>query len=181
MKLYITGPSGVGTTTLGKSLEKILSVEQKDTDDLFWLNTDPPFTKQRDIGSLHKLFYRITSNKKFILSGDCLNWGVPKLDLLNCFTHVIHLYLPWEIREHRIRSREKDRFGHRIESGGDMYQTHEAFIQWASKYESDRQVGRNLLSQKNFINQFKGKSIFINEQLNEDELIRLALKFLGEI
>ncbi len=35
------GPSGPGTTTLGKVLFKKLEIPQEDSDNLFWENTDP--------------------------------------------------------------------------------------------------------------------------------------------
>lgn len=35
-----------------------------------------------------------------------------------------------------IKKREKERFGSRIEPGGDMYQQHLEFIDWAKKYDT---------------------------------------------
>lgn len=36
----------------------------------------------------------------------------------------------------RLKKREKERFGSRIEPGGDMYQQHLEFIDWAKKYDT---------------------------------------------
>ncbi len=176
------GPSGSGTTTLAKELSKKLKFSQEDTDNMFWEQTDPPFSVQRNIEDLHNLFYDFTSQDQFILSGDVLNWGIPKDALLKSFTHIIYLYTPWGIREKRIRDRENKRFGNRIKPGGDMYQTHEDFIQWASKYELDRQVGRNKPSQKNFIKHFlkKSKNILeIEKDINLKAVLEKSLKFLN--
>jgi adenylate kinase family enzyme len=49
MKIYITGPSGLGTTTLGRTLSHRLNIFHGDSDDFFWLQTDPPFTKKETL------------------------------------------------------------------------------------------------------------------------------------
>jgi len=175
------GPSGSGTTTLGKELSRKLGIPQEDSDNMFWEQTDPPFSVQKDIEDLHKHFYKFCSQEQFILSGDVLNWGLPKDELLNSFSHLIYLYVPWEIREKRIRQREEERFGDRIMPGGDMYKTHEDFITWASKYGHERQVGRNKLSQKNFIKHSLEKSnnaFEIEENLSLENIVSRSLQFL---
>jgi len=176
------GPSGSGTTTLGKKLSRELSIAQEDSDNLFWENTNPPFTTQTKIEKLYELFNDFTKQERFILSGDVLNWGLPRKELLNCFTHLIYLYVPWEIREKRIREREIHRFGNRILNSGDMYKTHEGFIEWASHYESGRKAGRNMLSQKNFIDHFRKQNknvLEIEEPLELIELTNHAISFLN--
>ena len=176
------GPSGSGTTTLGQALSSKLSIFHEDSDRLFWENTDPPFTTRREIHNLHRLFYTLMNKRSFILSGDVLNWGLPKEDLLHQFSHVIYLYVPWEIREKRIREREFQRFGDRIKKNGDMHQTHEDFISWASKYESVGQVGRNQLSQKNFINHFLqiNKNVLrVESPYPINQVIDMSLLFLN--
>ena len=181
MKIYITGSSGSGATTLGDKVSEQLNIPQEDTDTFFWEPTNPPFTLQRDIVNLHKVYNEFVAQDSFILSGDCLNWGLPKDDLLNHFTHLIFLYVPWEIREKRIRDREIKRFGDRILIGGDMHKTHEDFIEWASHYESERQVGRNLLSQNNFIEQFEksgGKTLRFEDDFDLEAVLNKSLSFL---
>lgn len=182
MKVFIMGPSGAGTTTLAIELSKQLKISHEDSDNMFWEDTDPPFSTQRKIEDLHKLFYQFTSQENFILSGDVLNWRLPNEELLQSFTHLIYLYTPWEIREKRIRSRESARFGDRIKPNGDMYKTHEAFLTWASKYETAQQVGRNKVSQKSFIEQFTKASGFVLEiekNLSLKKTIDESLLFLN--
>jgi len=181
MKIYIMGPSGSGTSTLGLELSKRFKIPQEDSDNFFWQKTDPPYTSKNSIEELHKLFYEFTSIENFIISGDILNWGICEEDLLSRFTHIIYLYLPWEVRESRIRNRESKRFGNRIKPGGDMYKTHEDFIQWASKYDFDTQLGRNKTSQKNFIKLFskKNKNVFeIEKVLSLKDLVEQSVLFL---
>jgi len=54
MKIFILGPSGAGTTTLGRKIAGELGILHQDSDDLFWEPTDPPFTFPRDAESLHE-------------------------------------------------------------------------------------------------------------------------------
>ena len=178
MRIYITGASGTGTSSLALTLANKLQISHLESDDLFWENTDPPFTTPRKSDALHELFKAKTSNESFILSGDVLNWGLPEKDLLQLFTHVIFLYVPWNIREKRIREREAARFKERILPNGDMYETHESFIKWASLYEQSEDHGRNLKSQKSFYKKFIGKKLSYESPLSLDELTQLSLSFL---
>jgi len=57
---------------------------------------------------------------------------IPRLTL------AIFLTLDQEERLVRLKIRERLRFGDRIAPGGDMYQTHLAFMEWATAYESNR-------------------------------------------
>ena len=44
--IHIYGASGSGTSTLGRYLGDKLGYFFMDTDDYFWLPTDPPYTKK---------------------------------------------------------------------------------------------------------------------------------------
>ncbi|WP_054740321.1 P-loop NTPase family protein [Cellulosilyticum ruminicola] len=49
MKLiHILGASGSGTSTLGRVLEERYQYKHLDTDDYYWLLTNPPFTQARE-------------------------------------------------------------------------------------------------------------------------------------
>ena len=114
-----------------------------------------------------------------MLSGDVLNWGLSEAKTLNSFTHLIYLYAPWPIREQRIRLREKQRFAERIAAGGDMYEAHEAFIEWTSHYESGLRPGRTMSSQKDYISRFRnsGKPVLeIASLLSLPQSLELSLE-----
>ena len=64
----------------------------------------------------------------------------PQLD----FTCIVFLYVPTPVRVKRLRLREQQRFGNRILNGGDMYNTHEEFIVWASRYDVGDIEGKTL-------------------------------------
>lgn len=132
--IHILGASGSGTSTLGHALHEQFHYLQLDTDDYFWLPTNPPFTQKRPIEDrLSLLNQDILKSKKIVISGSLCGWGdvlIPTFDL------VIHLLVPTEIRIHRLKERESKRFGERICENGDMYEEHQAFLQWASKYDT---------------------------------------------
>ncbi len=81
--IHIFGASGSGTTTLGRKICSELGYCFMDTDDYFWLPTNPKYTTKRD-----------------------------------------------------KKEREREKFGKRIEFGGDMFEIHQAFIAWARSYDN---------------------------------------------
>ncbi len=48
-RIHVTGASGAGVTTLGRALAQHFAVPHADTDDYFWLPTEPPFTERRPV------------------------------------------------------------------------------------------------------------------------------------
>ena len=46
-RIYISGASGAGVSTLGAALAHRLRVPHVDVDDYYWYLTDPPFGKSR--------------------------------------------------------------------------------------------------------------------------------------
>lgn len=47
--VHIYGPCGSGTSTLGREIGRRLGFRFLDTDDFFWLPTDPPYTQKRPL------------------------------------------------------------------------------------------------------------------------------------
>lgn len=50
MRIYITGASCAGVTTLGRNISTRLGIGQVDVDDYYWMPTNPPFTTKRPPG-----------------------------------------------------------------------------------------------------------------------------------
>ena len=67
-----------------------------------------------------------------MVSGSLVGWGDP---LIPRFTLTVRLIVPHDVRMARIERREQERYGDRILPGGDMYQIHRDFLQWAAGYE----------------------------------------------
>lgn len=52
------------------------------------------------------------------------------------FTLAIRIETKTDIRIERLKKRERKHFGTRIDVGGDMYENHRKFIDWAAAYDS---------------------------------------------
>ena len=132
--IHIVGASGAGTTTLGQALERKYGFKWLDTDGFFWMPTDPPFVKSLPHEERVKLLTAaMEKHPKCVISGSLCGWDdvfVPKFDL------VIFVDTPTDIRIERLEKREAERFGDRIRSGGDMYEEHLKFIDWAKSYDN---------------------------------------------
>ncbi|MBQ7338601.1 MAG: hypothetical protein IJW40_09155 [Clostridia bacterium] len=75
----------------------------------------------------------IDSADRVVISGSLVDWGDT---LIPYFTLVIRIEMEQKLRIERLKQREKDRFGSRIEQGGDMYRQHLEFIEWAKAYDT---------------------------------------------
>lgn len=132
--IHIFGASGAGTSSLGDAFHEQYHYTQLDTDDYFWLPTNPPFIKKRSAEDRISLMDQdIKQADKIVISGSLCGWGdvlVPRFDL------VIRLVVSADVRMTRLQQREYQRFGERICFGGDMYDEHQKFLQWASEYDN---------------------------------------------
>ena len=132
--IHIFGASGSGTTTMGKKICDELGYKHMDTDDYFWMPTNPKFTQKRTVEERLELMNRdIDAYENVVISGSLAGWGDP---LIPRFTLAIRMELEQSARIERLRKRESERFGTRIELGGDMYDQHLNFIEWAKKYDT---------------------------------------------
>ena len=134
MRVHLFGASGTGCTTLGAYLSNTLSVPHFDSDAFYWEKTDPPFTtpldkRVRDAALLKAL----QSNSDWVLTGSVVSWDVDIAPLLSL---AIYVQLPPEERISRLQTREIARYGHRIEEGGDLFESSQAFLEWARGYDT---------------------------------------------
>lgn len=131
--IHIYGASGSGTSSLGKYISKKLGYFFMDTDDYFWELTNPPFTIKRDISTRIKLMKEdIERYDNVVISGSLVDWGD---ELIPLFTLAIRVETDTNIRLERLKIREQEKFGSRINIGGDMYDQHIKFINWAASYD----------------------------------------------
>ena len=172
MKIHLLGPSGSGTSTIGKDLSKLYDISYFDSDDIFWKKTDPPFTTKRDILERQKLLEEIVLSKSdWILGGSVLKWGDKILE--DSSIVLIYLYIEPKIRIKRLKKREIERFGDRINFGNDMYENHKLFIDWARRYETGDLNMRSMKSEVEWIGRAKGKVIKIDKELSIKDIIEI--------
>lgn len=76
--VHIYGPCGSGTSTLGREIGRRLRFRFLDTDDFFWLPTDPQYTQKRPLEErLALLEEELDKPGDVVLSGALIPWGNP--------------------------------------------------------------------------------------------------------
>jgi adenylate kinase family enzyme len=134
-RIHIFGASGSGTTSLARALAVKHGHRHLDTDDFFWLPTDPPYvhTRPRE-ARLALLRSALAESPSWVLSGSLCGWGDP---LIPEFELIVFLAVPTEVRLARLRAREVERYGvDAIASGGPRHRAHVAFLEWAAGYDA---------------------------------------------
>jgi len=140
LRIYITGASCAGVTTLGASLAATLDVQHVDVDDFYWLPTNPPFTTKRSPAERVEQIQRVLDNRGWVLTGSFDGWGDALVEAVDV---IVFIDTPTPLRLERLVARETERFGARILPGGDMFEIHSNFREWALQYDNPRFNGRN--------------------------------------
>lgn len=131
-------------------LSSQFAVPLLDVDDFYWMPTDPPFTTKRPPEDRVRLIKdQQAQTDGWILSGSFIGWGDTLIENVDL---IAFLYTPTVIRLQRLDQREALRYGDRILPGGDMYEGHRAFRDWASHYDSPTFTGRNLEQHNQWLN-----------------------------
>lgn len=132
--IHIFGASGSGTTTLAKKICSELGYYHMDTDDYFWMPAEPRFTVKRPREERIRLMTEeINAFDDIVISGSLTDWGDV---LIPYFTLAVRIEMDPEVRIARLIQRETQRYGARIEPGGDRYLQHIAFVEWAKSYDT---------------------------------------------
>ena len=132
MRILITGASGSGTSTLAEALANELGVAYLDTDDYYWLPTEPPFQQKRDGQERFTLLLNeLKANTSAVVAGSVMDWGD---ELENIFDLIVFLYLDTKIRLECLQRREIERYG----------QADPEFLALAAKYDLGVAEGRSL-------------------------------------
>ena len=132
--IHILGASGSGTTTLATHISARYGHRHLDTDDFYWLPTQPPFQQKRPRDErLALLQQALAEQATWVLSGSLCGWGDP---LTSQFDLVVFLAVPKALRMERLRAREIQRYGERaVAPGGEQHQAHLEFLDWAASYD----------------------------------------------
>ena len=133
--IHILGASGAGTSTLARAVVRGYALAHVDTDDHYWLPTDPPYSTARaEPARLESLRAALDEAGRFVLSGSLCGWGdalVPRFEL------VVFLAVPTAVRLERLRYREVERYGAQaVAPGGVMHENYLEFMEYAAGYEA---------------------------------------------
>lgn len=139
-RLHVMGASGSGTTTLARALADRWSVPHADSDDYYWIPTDPPYTRPRPPQERATLMHTMfVAREAWVLSGSMAGWGD---EVLARCEAVVFLSLDPRERLRRLEAREQLR---------DPWQTvdaeaREEFLSWARGYDDPGFTGRSRAS-----------------------------------
>ncbi|MFE0758156.1 AAA family ATPase [Inquilinus sp. NPDC058860] len=175
-RIHITGASGSGTTTLGRVLAVETGALHLDTDDFYWLPTDPPFREKRPVPDrLALLEAALGRADRWVLTGSLIGWGDP---LIPRFDLAVFLHIPPELRLERLQAREVERYGaEALAPGGAMHVTYHAFLDWAEAYDVGTRVGRNLEAHNAWLARLPCPVLRIEGDTTVEERVRRVLSF----
>ena len=134
-RIHIFGASGSGTTALGCTLAARMGYAHLDTDNYFWMPTDPPFQEKRGAGlRLEMLMEDVHRHGNWVLSGSLCGWGDPCLPLLDL---AVYVWIPHDLRMFRLEAREIERYGKdKAKPNGVWSESSRKFLDWAARYDS---------------------------------------------
>lgn len=141
-RIHLTGASGSGTSTLGRSLAARVGCPVFDADDYYWVPTRPPFTTKRAPADRWSLLCTALhdAGSSWVLSGSAVGWAA---DLDRLFTLIVFLEAPTAVRVERLRRRELDAYGH----------VDEDFLDWAARYDSGDESMRSRARHETWLRQ----------------------------
>jgi adenylate kinase family enzyme len=176
-RIHILGASGSGTSTLGSALARRLGVPHADSDSLYWLPADPPYTTLRPSEERQALLLRtLPVDGHWVFSGAATKWAAP---LEPHYDLVVFLRLDPTVRMARLRRREATRFGARILPGGDMETTNTAFIAWAEAYDTAGSLHRGLVTHEAWLADQPAPVLRLDSIVPVEDLVAAVLSRLG--
>lgn len=174
--IHIFGASGSGTTTLGKKICEELGYTLMDTDEYFWMPTNPKFTQKRPKKERIELMkHDINKSENVVISGSLTDWGD---ELIPYFTLAIRIEMKQSVRIERLVKREKERYGSRIEPDGDMYQQHIEFVEWAKSYDNGGLDIRSKAMHDELEKSFPCKILYLDGENSLEENFEKVLEVL---
>lgn len=146
--IMIIGPSGSGKSSLGKIVAEKLGFPYFDVDDYIWKkDTLEPYTQMYSKAEkITRLKSDIEPYEHFVMAGSMSSFH-QAFD--NNFELMVFLYAGPEIRLQRVHKRAMERFGKRILEDGDLYESHQKFLENNRRYECDGSP--NLYEQKEWL------------------------------
>lgn len=140
-RIHIFGASGSGTSALGRALAEALASQHFDTDDFYWVPSDPPFRCKRPVPERRALMEQMfLARRDWVLSGSIDSWSE---GIDHRFTLAVLLELDTSVRLERLREREMRRLSMAGSVAPEERDEVEAFLKWAAGYEDALLPGRN--------------------------------------
>ena len=177
-RIHIFGASGAGTTTLAGALASALGCPHFDSDNYFWLPTDPPFQEFREVKARQELLVRdLTSHDAWVLSGSLCGWGdvaVPLIDL------AVYLSIPQDVRMARLEAREIERYGEEVaRPDGVWSESSREFLDGAMRYEDGSLTFRSRALHEAWMANLQCRILRIEGDTSTDERVARVISEIG--
>ena len=130
--IVVCGLNGSGKSTLGRALADALSFHFIDSEDLYFPKESREyiFASPRSRQEAETLLMEeVRQHGDFVFAAVKGDYGENILPLYRC---AVCIDVPKDIRLLRIRSRSFQKFGGRMQPGGDLYEKEEAFFDMAA-------------------------------------------------
>ncbi len=177
-RIHVTGAAGAGVAGLGRAISLRLNARYFDTDDYYWIPTDPPCTERRTpperVRLLKAAFAR--AGASWVLGGSVGDWG---LELTPLFTHVVFVDTPADVRLARLKAREAERFGGRTKPGGDLHHKPNDFLVWAAGYDVGERGGRTRAGHGTWLKRLQCPLLTVDGCRDPGELAEAVLSQVG--
>ncbi|WP_053917688.1 MULTISPECIES: hypothetical protein [Brachybacterium] len=168
-RLNVMGASGAGATTLGRAIATVWSVPHADSDDYFWMPTEPAFTTPRAVPERVNLMSQIFAPRTaWVLSGAMTSWGESIVSLCDA---TIFLTIDPQERMRRLEARERLR--RRVE--GLEEDASREFLKWAAGYDDPSSPSRSLRSQEAWLERRPTPVLRLDSSQPVEELCRRVL------
>ena len=126
--IIVCGLNGSGKSTLGKALAKKLHFHFIDNEDLYFPKTDPDYiyASPRTRKEVEKLLWsEIRAHENFVFTSVKGDYGET---IYPFFQYAVLIGVSRDIRLQRVRNRSFQKFGERMQLGGDLYEQEEKFF-----------------------------------------------------
>ena len=118
----------------------------------------------------------INKSDNVVISGSLTDWGD---ELIPYFTLAIRIEMKQSVRIERLKKRERERYGSRIEPDGDLYKRHIDFIEWAESYDDGGLDIRSKALHDELQKSFRCKILYLDGEEELDDKFEEVLKFLN--
>ena len=103
--------------------------------------------------------------------------------LIPYFTQVIYLWVPWKTRKQRLERLELERDGREaLATGGEMHAVNEAFMAWASRYDTAGMEQRSRVSHEHWLAELPEQIqlIRVEEELDPQQITDQVIRVLHQ-
>jgi len=163
-RIHIFGASGSGTTSLASAIAAKHGHCHLDTDEFYWLPTDPPYREARPREVRLALLRSVLAQaQSWVLSGSLCGWGDP---LISEFDLVVFLVVPTQVRLARLRARKIERYGYEvIAPGGALHRAHVEFLDWAGRYDVGGSEMRSRILHEAWLSALPGAALRVDSKV----------------